>query len=403
MTLPYKSLLINSPTLEQLNSVTPLPALSNVTLNFIDELSRKLMLSQDARSFPELIALAYWMRKSNLEHLRDGMFHHIGNTVLTPRGTVLHIAPSNVDTIFVYSWFLSMLTGNRNIVRLSSKSSAQSNILVRIISDLLAMPCYSAIVQRTLLIQYSPDDYITELLSSVCDVRVIWGGDSTVQNIRRLYLPPTSVEVAFPNKYSLALLHSERWQNANEAEKNDLARAFYNDAYWFDQMACSSPRLVLWIGSRDQGQVASADFWPRIEAILASRNQRFSDIDYVNKLIAQDSMAMEFDVHIVAGKSNDLVRIWLDKPALHVEHHCGAGIFFECSLPNLYAIRPILSRTVQTVSYAGFTKEELNAFVTEAPISGIDRIVPFGRALDFGPIWDGFDLIRVFMREITIT
>ena len=28
----------------------------------------------------------------------------------------------NVDTIFVYSWILSMLAGNQNIIRLSSKT-----------------------------------------------------------------------------------------------------------------------------------------------------------------------------------------------------------------------------------------------------------------------------------------
>ncbi len=114
-------------------------------------------------------------------------------------------------------------------------------------------------------------------------------------------------------------------------------------------------------------------------------------------------MAMEFEANTTRGTSNDLVRIWLDTPALHEQHHCGAGLFFESALPNIDALRPLLNRTVQTVSYAGFTKEELRSFVAAAPIAGIDRIVPFGHALDFGPVWDGFDLFRVFMREISVT
>lgn len=402
MTLPYQSLISSSPEPEQLNSVPPLPAFAEATLNFIDSLSVSLMRSQETRAFPELIALAFWMRKSNLKRLRADMLQRHGDILLLPRGTVLHIAPSNVDTIFVYSWFLSMLSGNRNIVRLSSKPSPQANQLVNAIAELLRQPTHADISQRTLLVKYAPDDRITERFSAVCDVRVIWGGNSTIQQVRHLALPPTSTEVAFSNKYSLALLHAHRWQEASEAEKNILAGAFYNDAYWFDQMACSSPRLVIWIGSREQSQAAAADFWPRLEAILAIRHERFGDLDYVNKAIAQDAMSIEFDVRIAVGVSNDLVRVWLDEPAFHEQHHCGAGLFFESSMLNLEALRPLLSRTIQTVSYAGLTKEELRSFVAAKPIAGIDRIVPFGQALDFGPVWDGFDLFQIFMREITI-
>ena len=80
----------------------------------------------------------------------------------------------------------------------------------------------------------------------------------------------------------------------------------------------------------------------------------------------------------------------------------GAGLFFECALPDLDALRPLLNRTVQTLSYAGVTRAELRALVAAAPLAGIDRMVPFGHALDFGPVWDGYDLPRVFMREISI-
>jgi hypothetical protein len=402
MTASYEALLPNSPQPEQLSAIPPLPPFAEESLAFVDALSRNLLRSE-ARTFPELVALAYWMRRANLERLRAELHQRIGDTLHVPRGTVLHIAPSNVDSIFVYSWFLSLLTGNRNIVRLSSKPSAQADQLVRAITEILADPTHAAIASRNLLVKYEANDATTERFSAACDVRVIWGGDNTVGQIRRLALPPTATEVAFSNKYSLALLHAARWLEADETAKNALARAFYNDSYWFDQMACSSPRSVLWVGSKEQGQAAAQDFWPRIEAILSAQHERFGDVDYINKLITQDVMAMEFEANTTRGTSNDLVRIWLDTPALHEQHHCGAGLFFESALPNIDALRPLLNRTVQTVSYAGFTKEELRSFVAAAPIAGIDRIVPFGHALDFGPVWDGFDLFRVFMREISVT
>jgi hypothetical protein len=398
----FTSLLANAPAPEQLAAASPLPAFAPQSLAFVDALSARLMRSPQARAFPELVALGYWMRKANLERLRQDLARRTGDALLVPRGTAFHIAPSNVDTIFVYSWFLSLLAGNRNIVRLSSKPSPQADALTGAIGDLLALPEHADIAARALLVRYAPDDAVTARLSAVCDVRVVWGGDNTVRQIRAIPLPPTATEVAFSNKYSLALLHAQRWLDLDAAARDVLAGAFYNDAYWFDQMACSSPRLVLWLGGDAAARAAAADFWPRVDAVIAARHQRLADIDYVNKLLAQDAVAIEHGGRIQTARTNDLSRIWLDAPALHTEHHCGAGLFFESALASLDALRPLLNRTVQTLSYTGVTRDELRAFVAAGPVGGIDRMVPFGRALDFGPVWDGFDLLRVFMREVSI-
>lgn len=402
MTAAYQELIPNSPQPEQLAKTKPLAPFSAAAIQFVHELSQALMRSPQTRNFPELIALAYWMRKANLERLRADMHQRIGNSIHVPRGTVLHFSPSNVDTIFVYSWFLSLLTGNKNIVRLSSKISAQSTLLVDAIGALLSQPTHSEIAQRTLLIRYAQNDDITQKLSALCDVRVIWGGNSTVQHIRSLPLPPTAIDVSFANKYSIAVLHAARWNETSDEQKDKLAESFYNDSYWFDQMACSSPRLVLWVGERASCRAVADDFWARVGEILSTRHQRFADRDYVNKLISQDAIAIEHDVNVPSSATNDLVRVWLDVPALHQEHHCGAGLFFESAIPSLESIRPLLNRTIQTLSYAGFTPEEFRSFIQAEPVAGIDRIVPLGQALNFDSVWDGFDLLRVFMREITV-
>lgn len=399
----YESLLPDAPSPEALRRVVPLPSFDRASLAFVEALSSALMRMPEARIYPELTALAFWMRKSNLERLRTELERRQGSALLVPRGTVLHIAPSNVDTIFVYSWFLSLLTGNRNIVRLSTKASVQTDLLVGAISKLLHDPVHESIAQRTLLVRYAPDDQITARFSAACDVRAIWGGNATVEQIRKIPLSPTASEVAFSNKYSLALIDVAAWHAADVRQKESWVDAFYNDAYWFDQMACSSPRLVLWVGKEPSARDAASDFWPRLEKRVAAKQERFADADYVNKLVVEDIMAVEAEVVVPTTTSNDLVRVWLDRPALHDQLHCGAGLFFEAALPDLSALRPLLSRTVQTVSYAGFDQHTLRAFVAEVPLAGIDRIVPFGRALDFAPVWDGFDLLRVFMREITVT
>ena len=40
--------------------------------------------------------------------------------------------------------------------------------------------------------------------------------------------------------------------------------------------------------------------------------------------------------------------------------------------------------------------------VQENMPTGIDRIVPIGKSLDFSNVWDGFDLFRSFTREVEV-
>ncbi len=56
----------------------------------------------------------------------------------------------------------------------------------------------------------------------------------------------------------------------------------------------------------------------------------------------------------------------------------------------------------QTVTAFGMEKEELARFITEYRPKGINRIVPFGQAMEFSTIWDGYDLLREFCREVDL-
>lgn len=391
---------------EALASVPVLPPYSDAALAFAAALSEALLHATQARAYPELTALAFWLRRANLTRLRDDARQQwqarADTPVMVPRGTVLHIAPANVDTIFVYSWMLALLNGNRNIVRVSTRESPQATLLVDAVRRLLAEPAHHAIAQRTLLVRYAADEAVTARLSAVCDVRVIWGGDDTVAAVRRIALPPTATEICFPNKYSLALVSAAGWLAATPVRQDELAHAFHNDAYWFSQMACSSPRLVLWIGERGEAREASRGFWQRLGDIVAARAPALGEADYVNKLVAADTLAIETRAEARNEGSNDLVRVWLDEPALHAARHCGAGLFFESSMPALADLPALLDRSVQTVAYAGFDAAELRRFIAASLPGGIDRIVPFGKALAFAPVWDGLDLTRAFLREVSV-
>ncbi|WP_395699030.1 acyl-CoA reductase [Aquabacterium sp.] len=388
--------------LPRLQALDDLPPFGTLQIDFAAALSRALTTSAAARAHPELVALGFWLRPAHVKRLIDELLSgHGQQTELLPRGLAFHIAPGNVDTIFVYSWLLSLLCGNRSIVRLSSRASAQTELLLDTLATLLAEPAWAPIAERVALLRYGHDEAITARLSAACDLRVIWGGDATVNTVRALPLPPHATELCFPDKFSLTVLKAGSVDALDDTALAALARAFCNDAYSFGQMACSSPRLVLWLGDDAATQAARRRLWPAIEARAAQMAHGLGTADMVNKTVAADLLAMQAAVRIEPGP-NLVTRVWLHEPAVHAELHCGGGLFHEARLATLDDIAPLLNRRIQTVSHHGFTRDELQTFVRRARPRGIDRFVPVGQALDFAPVWDGLNLWRAFLREVDI-
>ncbi len=74
----------------------------------------------------------------------------------------------------------------------------------------------------------------------------------------------------------------------------------------------------------------------------------------------------------------------------------------EISIKNLNELSEIIDERCQTLTYFGFDVEELKNFVVSNKLRGIDRIVPIGRSLDMGVIWDGYDIIEHLSRIVHI-
>ena len=401
MTLPYSPVFDNSPALEDLIRLPTLIPFGETVVKFIETFSTRLLASREVRRFPELAALAFWMRHSSLDRLRDHTLSD--NRIFVARGTAFHLAPANVDTIFVYSWFISLLCGNRNIVRVSSKPSPQSLLIFELIAELFRQDEFTAIRERSLVVRYGHDSQVNDLFSRYCDIRVIWGGDESIREIRKSPLSATACEMTFANKYSFAVFDTISFLNADDVKIKSWADGFYNDSFWFAQMACSSPRLVLWLGGDKQHiYTAQERFWRLLEDRVSLTVTGFDMTDYVNKRVAVDSLALQSKVSIIQASTNDLVRVWLDKPALYSELHCGAGLFYESSINDLDDLLPLLSRQIQTVIYAGILREQLKNFLSARQVAGIDRLVPVGKALDFDYIWDGYDMTKLLLREISL-
>lgn len=373
------------------------------TLAFLAAFAERILRDSSLRSAPELVALAYWFRPAAIETLQQRYRQLAEHGLLRPRGVAFHIAPANVDAVFVYSWFLSLLCGNRNIVRLSKRENPHRLALLVLLGEVMARPEHADIAAANAVLAYARDDGITTELSARCHLRVVWGGDATVQHVRSLPLPPLATELVFPNRNAWALLDAQTVLDASEDALGQAASAFHNDAFWFGQQACSSPRAVLWIGGTTQVEAARARFWPALAAELARRGAQDEAAQLAARLVSVHQAAAEGAVRLASALSDWPLRLMTDNfsPALRAQH-CGYGLFYEIQRDSLDGSAGLFVTEDQTIAYWGFAREALAAWVCGLPDRTIDRIVPLGQALRFADRWDGHDLLLAFSRLVVI-
>jgi hypothetical protein len=367
-------------------------------VDFLAKVARKLLAPAVARRHPELGSLGFFLRPAELTRAISRMERP--DALIFPRGNVFHVPPANVDTIFVYSWALSALAGNHNVVRISERSATAADTILGVLNEVLADS--DPVIGRTQrMITYGRDDAVTGALSKWADVRVIWGGDSAVEAIRKHPLRPSARDLTFPDRTSWAALSADGWRAADDAQRRAAVLGFTNDAYWFDQAACSSPRTVFLVGS-ETGDVREQF----IELLIEVAGQRGWDVDAamaVEKRVNAYQMAatgaissMEFPANSVTSMSlvtvPDAPRRWI-----------GAGAFPFAEVGSLLDLVPAMNRQDQTFSHFGFTIDQLREFAVALGGRGVDRIVPFGQALTFGALWDGYDLPREFTRLTTLS
>ena len=377
------------------------PALpfSEPVLRFAADLGRVLRQDPSARAFAELVALSFWLRPGNLSALRQRFEAAHPGAIRLPRGTAFHVAPSNVDTIFVYSLLISMLAGNVNVVRVSSRAGDQANMLMTLLQRTLAA-ADDAVRARTAIVRYDHDVAVTDALSAAVGLRVIWGGDGTVEAIRASPLSPGGVDLVFPDKLSLSVVDAAAWLAAED--KAVLARRFANDGLWFGQMACSSPRSLVWRGDAETVRAASADFWPRVEEAARSGAFDWADAHATSKLLAEQSLAIDGDVAILPSASNRIRVVRGALAAVNAPAASANGFFREAAVERIEDLLALATPRWQTIGSFGIAAAEWAQAVRGSVPRGIARVVPIGSALDFDVIWDGRDLLTDMTRLVTI-
>ncbi len=368
---------------------------SNEVCRFLDDLSKKIDVKKMNQEFPDIKALSFWCRKANIENLKK---KNISNETRLGLGTIFHITPSNIPTNFMYSLIFGLLTGNSNIVKVPSKKFKQIDFICKKINELLEKK-HKSLRKRISIIRYKDNDELTKSISLQCNARLVWGGDKTINAIRKIDLNPRALELTFSDRYSISVIDTKSLNKKNECAR--LAQRFYNDTFVVDQNACSSPQLILWHGKENKkiqerfwnflAELVSKKYSPPDTSIIEKHNQLCENIIslkninsykiYKNMVYAVSLNSLEKDTYKLRGK-------W--------------GYFYEFNIKNLEILKKTVNTKFQTLSYYGVSKSYMENFFRNANLEGIDRVVPIGQALDINLFWDGYDLNKILTRVIDI-
>ena len=395
----------NDLTVQNMQKLYGVGIFSEDTLGLLERVSKLIMSDPRAKEFPDVITFAFWCRKANLLKMRSNYVEELDTRI--GLGVAFHIAPSNVPVNFAYSTVVALLAGNACIVRVPSKDFPQIDIICDAFRIAMEKDedkqgnSYLRFKDRLCFIRYPRVKQINDFFSDICDTRIIWGGDNTINEIKKSPIRTRTKEISFSDRFSLVMINPKAILNASD--QHSIAQAFYNDTFLSDQNACTSPRFVIWVTKDKDTGKAKEIFWKELHNLVREKYE-ITGVQAVDKLTKLLELGASCDCcRIEPMEDNLITRIKVDElKSEMLDYYGNSGFFIEYDANDVKDILPLCCGRLQTVSYIGIDPVEIKEFIKEIGCKGIDRVVPVGHTMDFALIWDGYDLIREMSRRFTL-
>ncbi len=158
---------------------------------------------------------------------------------------------------------------------------------------------------------------------------------------------------------------------------------------------------VLGRRTRPAAADARAEFAALLARVVAERATTVDPAMAIRKRLAAYGMAADGHVDAVRFAGNEVAVLDLVRPE-PTRRWLGVGTFPQATIADLTDLVDVVQREDQTLSCFGFDRAELVGLASALAGRGIDRIVPFGAALAFAPVWDGYELLAEFTRLTTV-
>lgn len=376
-----------------------------IVIDFFDMVSKTILSNKSINSLPEIAALGFWLRKANLLKLKEENKHLFESEIYnaSPLGKVFHVCPANVDTMFVYSLTVSVLMGNKNLLRVSSRMDAPHvSMLFDILNNAIQQEKYNLFKEYINIITYPHSNSISVSISENVNARVIWGGDQTIKTFKGFGASPRTKDIVFADRVSMLCIDCKSYIYLQNSELKVVLRNFYNDAYTFDQMGCSSPQTIHFIGSKKDYDTCIIKFQKEMSEFLHSHYE--NDIASLASLKLNRMVDDAIDNIMISQTGDNYLKLIelnseIDESILH---GCGGGYFYIKHIVSAKELSSLNNPKVQTVCYFGLNNEDLQILIDLSNGEGIDRIVPLGQALNFTYIWDGYNLFDELSKKVFI-
>jgi hypothetical protein len=342
---------------------------------------------------------AFWTRRAALTKLAASFAARVPqNTLARPRGLVFHLPPQNVETVFLYSWVLSYLTGNANVVRLPHEISAR----MRGIVDLFLERLEAAGDDAQVFLHYPPQGDLGAKISALSDARVVWGGDAKVALFAPLPLRNGGKSIWFGDRFSFSTINGAALGDLDDAALKALAKKLHNDIFVFDQMACSSPHALYVVGDAEAHSEAVRRLLDA-SALEWTMDDPAGRVGHaIGKMTAAFYAAANGRASSVHWRNTNLTSVVASAP-LRQDMRVGGGFLSVVFVRSLSEIASFIRESDQTITYFGWERREVEAVAASRAGPGVSRWAPIGTALDFDFIWDGYDIPFELTRLVRIS
>ena len=370
----------------------------DIIIEFLSEFSDILKKYPKVNNYPDLITLSFWCRKKNLQKLKSDFSSPKLKKAL---GILFHITPSNIPTSFIYSLIFGMITGNSNIVKLPSKEFDQTEIICKILNKILFKKKYKKIKKNLKIVRYSSNEKFTNMVSSIADGRLIWGGDRTIETIKKCNTKNKVTDLIFGDRVSLSVIDLKHLKKINKLELKKLINNFYNDTFLVDQNGCSSPKIIVWLNGnlRKEKEI----FWSELNKFVKIKYSSPDNAIFEKYTMFTESLMKLNFISDYKFLNKNLYVISLKKIEKSFSDFNGRwGLFFEYNAKNLSEIIQHVDHRCQTLSYFGLNKNQILNFLKKNNLNGIDRVVKIGHTMDMSFYWDGYDINNQLTRVVDI-
>lgn len=331
-----------------------------------------------ARELPHAAALEHFARIDERKSLR-----------VLPRGLASHWVAGNVPLLGLFSWALSALVGNVNVVRLSSRMDDFLTPILRLLARTSAAG--AELAADTLVVHFPTEDQESHrAMSAAADVRVGWGGREAVEAIAGLPAKWDCETIILGPRMSLAVV------DADLLTDRVLSRLASDIAY-FDQQACSSPQWVFVKRSRrgDSFDAVVARF-VKAFAEQASALPRHPLDPGETYLIELDRARVLMDGGVL---HRDTETAWtvvvLGAPDTRVA--CANRFVQVIPFDDVDEVCRFIPGNAQTVVML-FDQQDSDRFSESAARRGVHRFARPGEGNHFETPWDGTPLISRLTR-----